>query len=380
MNSLPDSFLPTKRKPQPSESTEHKRHRPQSAPGGFGFHSHSPHQTTESKHLKPILRPALYEVPGPSSKPSNITSNLRTPKQPPKFSIQQPENDIELPKTIFDSLPRSRALTTPNKTPYKSHIRPINFDVSPRDVKQRHVLHSLKAHLISELHSPPPAALATITTTKVARSLEASSHVEIEVASLRSSLDGRLAGEGRLASEEQRGIMLSPGKTHGSGKKLLRNGLAERADHLMTRSRTAYSLWQKEVETQLASSRQVTPDLRLQVMRIVHTSHKPTFNGTPGALYNVLAQCRVMKDDSSHETEVEEGTVLFTFNDPTRRVDPGETVPEGINICVWRPWHEVEISSDVTRRPEGDISSIENVEKRVAQTALLCSRFLVMPP
>ncbi|KIL54393.1 hypothetical protein M378DRAFT_18924 [Amanita muscaria Koide BX008] len=109
----------------------------------------------------------------------------------------------------------------------------------------------------------------------------------------------------------------------------------------------------------------VKPDLRLKVIEIIHssTSHRPSKSGditnsqTPCF---AIALCRVLQSPCSTSTTSNIGlsfhTSYHTFNvkvtfsnassvSPSSIVRNAVLFKDGIEVLVWRPWHEVKVSS-----------------------------------
>ena len=207
-----------------------------------------------------------------------------------------------------------------------------------------------------------------------------------------------------------------------------RNGLAARASVLFSQTHTALALWRKEMENVLSSpdstSRRLTPDLRLQIVKIIDvpvgsgSRRSGTSTTSPG-----FAFCRVLSAASRHKHtshslpgKKEEKKLLVILSFPTsvpprtKTLHPRnpEDFSEGREVYVWEPWQEVSISSsfpaadaslaaeltdhsDITAAPfpllpssfplsssPGQVRNEDTSDLPLADTALLCSRFLIM--
>jgi hypothetical protein len=206
-----------------------------------------------------------------------------------------------------------------------------------------------------------------------------------------------------------------------------RNGLAARASMLFSQTHTALALWQKEIENLLSSSslsRRLTPDLRLRIVKIINvpvgsgSRRSVTSTTSPG-----LAICRVLSTSSGHKHTShslpgnnDDKTLLVLLSFPTTaplrtntlHARNPEDFLEGRDVYVWEPWQEVPLffSSPVT----GASMTVEDAKHLniaaapfpllpssfplsptstrvkeefssdipLADTALLCSRFLIM--
>jgi len=156
-----------------------------------------------------------------------------------------------------------------------------------------------------------------------------------------------------------------------------RNGLAERASNLLSRSQTAFTLWHKETSSQFSSAttaRRPTADLHLRILKILHDSSSPSLHlhsrSTPTA-QPIIALCRVLKKPriGAELTESDIYPVLFS--------SVREDIKEGKDVYVWKPWYTVELPDP------GIFVDYEDMQfglgkSRRSREALLCSRFFVI--
>jgi len=189
--------------------------------------------------------------------------------------------------------------------------------------------------------------------------------------------------------ELMRGLLVSPEKAGAKGKKFIKGGLAERAQYIVNRSRTAYTLWQKDIEVQLRSipsarpnestlaiyRRTLRPDILLRVESVLHETRISGLSRGAGALRSVLTRCAVhqtTRDALSTTPSVDGLTaslVLFSFSPEIHggvvitSSDPTFDMTEGAEILVWKPFHEVVPSGDDGGKDE---------------KALFCSHFLAI--
>ena len=119
---------------------------------------------------------------------------------------------------------------------------------------------------------------------------------------------------------------------------LCRNGLAERASNLFSRSQTSFALWHKE--TSALSSRWSTADMHFSILKVLSRS-------TPA-----IAVCRVTKKPQNQLTE---DIYAVLFSSPSG-------LEEGRKVYVWHPWYVVEFAG---------IRYMDEIVKY----ALLCSRY-----
>jgi hypothetical protein len=174
-----------------------------------------------------------------------------------------------------------------------------------------------------------------------------------------------------------------------------RNGLAERASNLLSRSQTAFTLWHKEASSQFSSAttaRRPTADLHLRILKILHEpslpahSHsKPTSTAQP-----IIALCRVLNKPQNSSTgagltESDIYPILFSSPSPlSSNSNPAarEDIKEDKEVYVWKPWYTVELPEpgiliDVDMQLGDEWELGRSRRSRRSREALLCSRFFV---
>jgi len=198
--------------------------------------------------------------------------------------------------------------------------------------------------------------------------------------------------ESSESRELTRGLLVSPEKPGAKGKKFLKGGLAERAQTIVNRSQTSYTLWQKDIEVHLRAipsgpnahsftsyRRALRPDLLLRVVSVLRETRISGTSRGAGSLRSVLARCDVQQTgrDALSTTPTAQSTttllVLFSFSPEVlarasvTSSDPTFDMVEGVEIMVWKPFHEVVLSR-------------EGASAEASEKALFCSRFLAIPP
>lgn len=179
-----------------------------------------------------------------------------------------------------------------------------------------------------------------------------------------------------------------------------RNGLAERAQALISQSNTALILWKKEIESQCNQARpRLFPDLRVRVEHIIHTTRTASIHSrSTGALRSIFARCKILEAKSESGWVHNECLVLFSFigqSHDVQSVRSSSSISEGTEVYVWKPWHEVQPNAECSKQArDGQGSSVQvstisedefwtsnSHETRQSDSAinLLCSRFLVFP-
>jgi hypothetical protein len=156
-----------------------------------------------------------------------------------------------------------------------------------------------------------------------------------------------------------------------------RGGLADRASAILSGSRIAFCLWQRETES-LLSSRRLTPDLRVLVMRVLYATKPSSRPRLSPADRSVIALCRFLKDSTrifQAETCI---LVLSPPHSPNARISSVEEVKETQEIAIWQPWHQVDLPAGMGFEDVSLGASTEAGPSRAgSRVALLCSRFLV---
>lgn len=203
------------------------------------------------------------------------------------------------------------------------------------------------------------------------------------------------------ALEIQRGLLISPEKGGGKGKRFIRcvfsfgifssaflssessGGLAERAQHLLARSSTSDTLWRKELESQASSRSKLRPDLRVRVREVLEVSRIENMHArASGSLRSVLIICDVV-DPKAHDALVVDGqrsimNVLLSFDHGSSHASSSESGPKiqnGSEVLIWRPWREVSQSDS---SPSAMNSPANHPFFRNNLSAVLCSRFVVL--
>ncbi|KAF8524974.1 hypothetical protein JB92DRAFT_2877835 [Gautieria morchelliformis] len=187
-------------------------------------------------------------------------------------------------------------------------------------------------------------------------------------------------------SELSRGLAPSPQKgNRAHGKSFIKGGLAELAEHRLSRFSTNFSLWQAGFARQLETTKPIKEDLRLRVLSILsYTSTVRSFassvDGPPrSAVTRCMEVCQGSLDKGKHSRE--EGTVVFLFASH-ERISSALTFQEGREVCVWRPWQEIEIPEVFDQMPLRPIEMETHPTPREPptgrRTALVCSRFFVL--
>lgn len=386
-------------------------------------------QTTPVSKSKPLSKPVSIanlkrlEVPTAVLKSA---SDFR-PLKPPIFIVESQSNTSTTPSLQRLPPPPPPPLQPP-ETPWKPHQNLTSHGPPP---------------LPSKPVATPTKSMRTISTTHIARTNDLSTESgKAELASIflhdqhpeildhaEDNEDGNL----NLGFSPQKMGRSSKGK--GKEPKLVRydisfslltisisymarNGLAARASMLFSQTHTALALWQKEIENVLSvSSRPLTPDLRLRVIKIIDV---PVGSGSrrSGTLKTSwgLSICRVLSAASHHKNtfhllsgKKEDRNHLVVLCFPTTALPRTNTLhvrnpedfAEGREVYVWEPWQEVSLPSSSpaadaeplkvtaapfpllpsslplspspTRVKDEDISDLP-----ITHTVLLCSRFLIM--
>ncbi|KAG0707211.1 hypothetical protein DFH29DRAFT_797210, partial [Suillus ampliporus] len=153
--------------------------------------------------------------------------------------------------------------------------------------------------------------------------------------------------------EIQRGIGLSPRKNKNAKGKFIRGGMAARAQHLVSGTKTDYTLWCLQLKQKLssASGSALIPscDLRLRILRVLPL---PIKTPTPTRVH--LAVCRVSsRHRSANIGDLRDQCYVVLF---PRVVEPTRNFEEGKDVLVWMPWFKAMLSSVVPKEILGSLS------------------------
>ncbi|KAG8854397.1 hypothetical protein FRB91_003528 [Serendipita sp. 411] len=151
----------------------------------------------------------------------------------------------------------------------------------------------------------------------------------------------------------------------------MRGGLAEKAQALIAKSTTDFSLWHRDLS---AGGRDLGAELHLRVLEIRARNHsqnapliQDTRTSTLTPLKTVLTICQRFDDDDAPQRIM----VLFSTLGSSRQLESlanKVSNPLAISthkeVLVWKPWIEI---------------SLPHVHEdgTTTETALLCSKFLV---
>ncbi|KAG9017275.1 hypothetical protein FRB95_009029 [Tulasnella sp. JGI-2019a] len=391
--------------------------------------------------LRPVIKPPAFKAPsfhaepplaGPSvappplKKPLKLLSNPNRFFKPPDISVG-PSNTSTLPlsniNTKFISslsdqfrLPKS-SRSTLLSTPIKD-IKPLYPPPPPLPPS---VFGSSSPQVSSNVkpltRTPLTTRLATITTpsklragsdgpssdemtgtqTRLSMSIianQAREHLlKMEtnnggVASYWPTSGGITSNWEEECGESLRGMAISPEKPDRAGKRsgFVRNGLAERASHLISRSQQEFLLWSHDVGRTLIHSAPATRtpphDLRVSILKILTMPSKKDANALPDFPFPslpspyALARCKVTST-AGYQTngrKVEIVLILFAYARVSATLTAAASsrlsmmvgLEKGREVLLWRPWSEVEIPP-----VEADDQA------SAGMLTILCTRFLV---
>lgn len=205
------------------------------------------------------------------------------------------------------------------------------------------------------------------------------------------------------------------------------NGLAAQASALFTRSHNSLALWQKEIEIRLSSSHPVPPNLRARIVKILdmplgsgsRSPSKPKVSTSSASTSRGVALCQILSVNPTkttgsahllpHKKDQHHHFIVLSFpsSAPSRaglsrnrlQVRNPEDFIEGSELHIWEPWQEVFLGSEtstVKEKEEVGISISPSllpssfpfspspartpipVDTRIADVALLCSRFRIL--
>lgn len=162
-----------------------------------------------------------------------------------------------------------------------------------------------------------------------------------------------------------------------------RGGLAERVEHLLFRSSTNFSLWQAGFAKQLERAKCTKEDIRLRISSILSYTKNTTGISSNGLPRTVITKCTKVLQGApeGNGNSPQEETVVFLFSNHDR-VSSAINFQEGKEVCVWRPWQEVELPEvlDGIPLPALKVGALPTPGEFTTgrRTALLCSRFLIL--
>lgn len=392
-----------------------KRRRLMMPPDGFHTPTRKPHQTAPTPNFTSAFDSDPQTTASSSSKANAGSRSEKRLLKPPLLTTL-PSDTINLN-------------TPPKKRIRMSDLKPITHDnhgvsnlrripipqpqpISPSSRKKTTPLKSLPPPFptsSSSTHRTSPS-MKPISSTLVARAIDLTTqHGNAELLSVFLQHHG-VDHVSPTDRELHRGLLASPEKGKGrpgntkSGLKfiryllfflyrvrlrptvLCRGGLAERADHLLSRTHTALSLWRREMETEggdLPRTRpkfKSAPDLRLSIIRIIHhTSSRQPRSGGPGQGI-VIAICRLIHPGFKPDEIM---SVLLNLSSPA-------PAKEGSELYLWRPWYEVEVGVGANANVSvgidvdvdvgtNDVGLPKSGCVNFTGSLLLCSRFLILP-
>ncbi|KAG1894427.1 uncharacterized protein F5891DRAFT_1152386 [Suillus fuscotomentosus] len=153
--------------------------------------------------------------------------------------------------------------------------------------------------------------------------------------------------------EMQRGIGLSPRKNKSAKAKFVRGGMAARAQHLISGTKTDYTLWCLQLKQKLSSAPPAAPTLSCDLLlRILRVLPLPTKTATPTRVH--LATCRISsRHRFANITDLRDQCYVVLF---PHVVEPSRNFEEGRDVLAWMPWYKVLLSTIVPREILGSLS------------------------
>ncbi|KAG1801012.1 uncharacterized protein HD556DRAFT_1304963 [Suillus plorans] len=173
--------------------------------------------------------------------------------------------------------------------------------------------------------------------------------------------------------EIQRGIGLSPRKNKSAKGKFVRyvrvlrdhwsigietrwynsGGMAARAQHLISGTKTDYTLWCLQLKQKLSSAPPAAPTLSCDLLlRILRVLPLPTKTATPTRVH--LATCRISsRHRFANITDLRDQCYVVLF---PHVVEPSRNFEEGRDVLAWMPWYKVMLSTIVPREILGSLS------------------------
>ena len=182
----------------------------------------------------------------------------------------------------------------------------------------------------------------------------------------------RKAAEVKVPSTFGKSLLFSSADCHIKTISSSRNGLAERASRILSRSHTAFSLWQRETDS-LLSTRRLMPDLRFRVARILHLTKLTERSRSLPSHRSGVVLCHPIDAKGDIDTLREEMHMLLlccSSSVSDMRVSNVGELKENREIYVWHPHYEIELPAT--------LQTLVGRGSNKSAKALLCPRFLVL--
>ncbi|KAL0576039.1 hypothetical protein V5O48_005947 [Marasmius crinis-equi] len=303
---------------------------------------------------KPLSQVKAPHLPITDSKPAYASRPATKPAS--KMKVLAPP--VISPATASSSAETLNTSVKPLKT-----LAPPSFPLVDTTASADHkpIPHVLPLHP----GTPPAKPLKTIGTTRVALATDISSDGAAELASiLLQQHHIEEESDGHQEPERKRGLEVSPqkGRPYGANK-FIRGGLAAQASSILSHLNTSLALWTKEISMHFSnpgptsSSKLPKPDLRIQVMKILHVPVPATsfsISAIPG-----VAVCRLevapgitpfpLETPSQHARNAKYQYILTLLSFAARPSTPGIAVRnpalfhENQEVWAWKPWRTVSL-------------------------------------
>ncbi|GBE87137.1 predicted protein [Sparassis crispa] len=317
----------------------------------------------------------LRSISGLQLRPS-ISSTMKPMSLGPR---PPPANPLRSSKPLSSVTPISRPPPFPGTS---SSMKPISRTIPIPPPPKHGASPSKNPASLKSIAAPPSFApktpsrsvqreMKTIFTTNVA--LATDPHTESGSAELL-SIFVQQHGHGYVDPVERellRGLGQSPekaSKNKNKDAKYLRGGLADNAKCLFGHNDTALLLWQTDIHNCIRNSRRVVPELRLRIVSVFHVS-----KGTGNHRSHQPPCLAILRCRNSGNQSAEVLNILLNIGSPCAnlRMNKVEDVQEGREVYVWRPWHNVDLSSTSLLA--------DGVDPSGSGSVIFCSRFWIPP-
>ncbi|KAH7911792.1 hypothetical protein BJ138DRAFT_1149791 [Hygrophoropsis aurantiaca] len=281
-------------------------------------------QSAKPFSTKQLLKPPMFALPVLPPQPKQKTAKMAS-KLAPQFQVPSDSN-----KPVSIMRPPLMPVASTSKSAVS--LKPL----VPPPVPARRP-------------ASPQKHLKTILTTDVAQATDPTKEGGgAEILSLFLQQHGH-SFTSHTDRELQRGVMVSPDKrSRGKEPKLVRGGLAERAQHHMACSRTDLSLWRRQMEQKIDSSARLSSDVTLRVVKILHIMCAPDRPRAPPLPRAGLALCK-LRGRHKILNDLPDGNyiVLFPFvsGSSSHSMNTAANFEEGRDILVWMPWHKAVLTN-----------------------------------
>lgn len=154
--------------------------------------------------------------------------------------------------------------------------------------------------------------------------------------------------------------------------------MADRASYHLKNDQNKLSLWYKDLELQLCSSKRPLPHLKLRIISVLHAP--ADLQHSSMTLRTFLVRCHSLSHSGLHKDVI----ILLDFGRVTPsspQMGTGKDVQEGREVHIWEPWHSLDIATTCIIPMESISESVgdQMCPRAVHTTVIFCTRFWIVP-